>query len=253
MRYIDACENKEWSLLFWKKDNPAEQAVGIYSCGSWRHAGECRQWKGAQDFCRIRSAIQSRGPGWTYLVLTYPQNQWPNKTALYRYGVITWARLRKRFTRRFGKIEYIQTWERHAKGGAHVNVIIHNAELFAEVSGDGWKRFRRLWLEPHAVESGFGNRTWVEPVRGQSEIAGYLVKLARELTGAGSKSQIPIDAPPHFRRIRASQKLLPPPARNPDWTGRMIFCSCLGAEKMLVDKPIPIIYNETALELVGES
>jgi hypothetical protein len=41
-------------------------------------------------------------------------------------------------------------------------------------------------------------------------MAGYLVKLARELVGADNKSQIPWDAPPHFRRLRATRGLLPP-------------------------------------------
>ena len=50
-------------------------------------------------------------------------------------------------------------------------------------------------------------------------MAGYLTKLARELTGAGVKSQVPVNAPRHFRRIRASAKLLPPRKKNPDITG----------------------------------
>ena len=120
-------------------------------------------------------------------------------------------------------MRYIQTWERHQRGGAHVNIILHNENFFAKAC-ENWQSLRRHWVEPSAVACGFGFRTWVEPVDGTDSMAGYLTKLSRELTGSGEKNQIPIDAPAHFRRIRASQKTLPPPLKS-GLTGRLRFCS----------------------------
>jgi hypothetical protein len=60
-------------------------------------------------------------------------------------------------------------------------------------------------------------------MRDQDAMCGYLVKTAKELIGAAGKNQIPINAPRHFRRLRASRGLLPPVHRNPDITGMMVF------------------------------
>lgn len=221
-KYVAACAACAWALHVWRRDDPSQVAVVPYTCLSWRHAGECRQWKGAQDFARIKEAVTKAG-SWVYVVLTYAQGDWPDKWLQYREGVRHWSKLRKRLTRAWGAIRYIQTWERHQKGGAHVNVVISCPALAKACKGEGWKRVRRQWLEPAAVACGFGPRTWLEPVRDVAAMSGYLVKLARELTGADGKDQIPEDAPPHFRRIRASRGLLPPPVVNPDWTGRLIM------------------------------
>jgi hypothetical protein len=56
-------------------------------------------------------------------------------------------------------------------------------------------------------------------------MAGYLVKLAKELTGAQAKKgdQAPLHAPRHFRRIRASRGLLPAQAKGAgEWTGALV-------------------------------
>jgi len=47
-----------------------------------------------------------------------------------------------------------------------------------------------------------------------SGMAGYLTKLSRELVDANGKGQIPYDAPPHFRRLRASRGVLPKPHKS---------------------------------------
>jgi hypothetical protein len=222
-RYVVACAEEQWSLHVWERARPRNQAIVPFACRSWRHPGACRLWKGSQDFARISEAVKGNG-FWVYMVFTYPQNAWPDKWLLYKAGVVHWARLRKRFARKWGKIAYVQTWERHLKGGAHCNVIVSSRSLAAACAGDGWKRVRRDWLEQAAVACGFGFRTWIEPVNDMDAISGYLVKLARELTSADGKDQIPNDAPPHFRRIRASRGLLPPPIKNELWTGRLRFC-----------------------------
>jgi len=223
LRYVEACRCGRWHLRVWPKDGSKPPWAVPFSCRSWRCQGDCRQWKGAQDFVRIREAIKKR-EDWVYVVLTYPHNDWPNQQELYRCGVTHWAALQRRFRRRWGDLAYIQTWERHKTGWPHVNVLIGNAEFYKATIED-WREVKRDWLEPNAVAVGFGFRAWIEPMKNLGKMANYLVKRAAELTGAGPKNQIPTNAPPHFRRIRASRGLLPPPAKNPDITGYLCFCN----------------------------
>jgi hypothetical protein len=204
----------------WPKSDPSAKRAHRFTCRSWRHEGACRDWKGAQDFVRVRDAIASRS-GWVYIVLTFNPQQWGDEWEAYRAGVKLWGRLRRRMERTWGKIEHIQTWERHQSGWPHVNILIHNEHLAADCAGDGWKKVRKEWLEPNAIACGWGMRTWIEPMKDQEAMAGYMTKLARELVGAGVKDQVPINAPKHFRRLRASPGLLPPPHKNPEYTGEL--------------------------------
>lgn len=234
MKSVKACCDKEWHLLIrMEKDGELVEKHVPWECRSWRHEGECRMWKASQDFARLAQAIKDGGP-WTYVVLTFAQSDWPDKFAQYKSGLSIWAKLRKRISREWGKFKYIQTWERHLEGGAHVNVVIDNVDIYNSAIED-FRTFRN-WLEPNAVEVGFGFRTWVEPVIGDDGMAGYLTKLAIELTGAEGKSQVPIDAPPHFRRIRSSKGTIPRKAKS-DLTGRMVFTSLEAwLERIAADK-----------------
>jgi hypothetical protein len=72
------------------------------------------------------------------------------------------------------------------------------------------------------VRSHFGKISYCEAMKDGTRMAGYLTKLAKELTGAGVKHQVPVNAPRHFRRIRASIGLLPPRYKDPEITGRLI-------------------------------
>src|SRR5207248_2094607 len=122
-----------------------------------------------------------------------------------------------------GPFAYVQTWEQHRTGAPHVNVLIGN-EALSMAALDDWKAVRRHWLKPNAVGCGFGPVLWVEPMRSAGAMAGYLVKLARELTGAEHKGQTPVDAPRNFRRLRASHGLLPPPYKDESLTGILHKC-----------------------------
>ncbi len=227
MRYVECCEKGEWHLQIWNPLDPKQGSKRIpFRCRSWRHAGPCAMWKGSQDFARCQHAI-AQTTIWTYIVLTFDQNNWEDPWQQYKQGVTLWSRLRKRITRKFGMVKYIQTWERHQKGGAHVNVLASCWGLFQAVQHD-WRRVRNSWLEPNAVACGFGMRTWIENMRGGGvEVAGYLTKLSRELTCSSPKSQTPLDAAKHFRRLRASRGVLPPPWKS-EMTGKLWMCPIHG-------------------------
>lgn len=213
LRYVAACIGKAWTLVTWKKGEPGKKRCRCYRCNSWRHEGECRRRKGAQDFVRAKEAILSRD-GWMYSVLTSDPRDTEQET--YVLGGERWNRLRSSLTKRFGKFEYIQTWERTKKGKAHVNVVLRSPKILAM----GWRRFRRIYGKL-AVRAGFGKIIWVEHVKDSVAMAGYMVKLARELTGSDAKNQVPVNAPRHFRRIRASRGLLPKVFKNPEITGEL--------------------------------
>lgn len=168
----------------------------------------------------------------------------------YRAGVILWGKLLKRITRKYGKCRYIQTWERHQRGGAHVNITLESANFQGEVYNNG-KEHRHDWLAGQVEECGFGWKHFLVPVYNASGLAGYLTKLCAELTGAGTKNQIPIDAPPHFRRLRASQNTLPPVIHG-ELTGAMVFAPIerFGGEGKIVTPALKEVIQVGAGDLV---
>lgn len=222
LRSVVACEKGEWQIHLHHKTTHQDRMIP-FKCRSWRHPGLCRLWKGAQDFCRVRDAVKARPGGWVYVVLTFDPSKWEDPWSAYKGSVRCWDRLRKRLKRSWGPVAYVQTWERHKSGWPHVNILIHNEALAAACAGDGWKNVRSSWLEPNAIASGFGMRTWIEPIRDQDAVAGYMTKLSRELVGAATKDQVPENAPPHFRRLRASHGLLPPVLGKGEYTGELLI------------------------------
>jgi len=138
----------------------------------------------------------------------------------YKAG-LCWDKLRKRLTRSYGSFAYVQTLERHKKGGCHVNVDVGTPKLARAVETD-WRAVRKEVIIPAATACGFGPVVWLERCdQASGRLAGYITKLAAELTGAEGKNQIPEDAPPHFRRLRASRGLLPPIPET-DLTGQLV-------------------------------
>jgi len=231
--YVDACARGLWHLQVWDKSQDRTQAKRIpFKCRSWRHEGDCRLWCGACDFVRCSEAIASR-KHWSLLTLTFPHRQWSPRRLdlLFRFGYTAWSRLRKRLNTECGRIWYIQTWEIHKSMYPHCHVVISNenvhrhaeeCDLNERVYGHVRTPWKQNYLEEAIVECGFGKVCHLAPVRGGAEMAGYLVKLARELTGAGVKNQVPVNAPRNFRRLRASQGLLPKRHKNDHITGTIV-------------------------------
>lgn len=213
-------------VVRWRLDGSGAPVVTGYECGSWR-CPSCRRKVAAADFARLSQAIRDRSD-WVYLVLTCDSARFSSRWSAWKALGHAWRdRLRNRLARRYGRLEYVQTWEQTRKGAPHVNVILHGARLLEHVDELGWKpgrdgrrvlRWRRE-LREHAGASGFGRVVWVDRLWTPSAarpdpseaMAGYLVKLAAELGDhTGKAEQTPTSAPPGFRRIRATPKLLPP-------------------------------------------
>jgi hypothetical protein len=230
--YVRACHEEAWSLALWRRDGqPLDEAgawwrtVG-YRCKSWRHAGDCGRQRAAEDVRRIQAGLaHERVEDLVYLVATWDQARFGGDYAAAYRGILRcWSRLRKRLIREWGALRYVAVVERHASGFPHLNVILINPRLGSACRGDGWKAVRSGWLREALVDCDFGPISWLEPVRSRAAISTYVAKLAGEI---GKASQVPLEAPPHFRRLRASRGLLPPPpSPSADLTGRFIKLAC---------------------------
>lgn len=191
---------------------------------------------------------------WLYVVLTFDPSTrpeglpgalpWCPATAYTEAGSMWDKRLKRRLERDWGRLEYLATWERTRRGWPHANYLVGFDGLAGVLERDTirervvqgpdgrertarYPRRMRAQLRRAAIGSGFGRVVWLELIddTNPDALAGYLVKLAHELVGSptGGKSyQAPLDAPAHFRRIRASRGLLPKiePAGG-DWTGAL--------------------------------
>jgi hypothetical protein len=270
LKSVEACEREDWSLLSWPSDvswdpktgeisNPSgsEPVRRRFLCGSWR-CRRCSRWRGAIDWARCAEAVASR-TWWLYLVLTFDPAAYSGPWEAFQQAGQNWHHhLKPALQAKGGKLAYLQTWEQHQSGWPHANLILTGDRLqrFVEQLGieDGsvtkhgktrrtkFPRGFRDWLVSKATAAGFGSVLWVEVIDDEvpEALAGYLTKLARELTGApgGAKGdQSPTMAPRHFRRIRASRGLLPK-ALATAGTGKGKYTGCLSRTRTGTD-PTP--------------
>lgn len=235
---VEACRLGKRKLVLWDPGDPAATFLEVpWRCKSWR-CPRCRPAVALRDYNRLCWALE-REPRWIYLVLTAPPelHRQPPVRSFRALGEAWRKRLRHRIVREHGKVLYIQTWERHKSGVAHVNIALRTESLIADAESRGvaW----RGWLLEQARQSGFGRigfagLTWDpvpnarHPLRG---LASYMTKQAHalglrhrggkisaELARADIKDQTPLTAPRGFRRLRASRGVLPPKPPS-DWTG----------------------------------
>lgn len=176
LHYTDACECGAWHLEIWPRGKPGEKRSVVFRCRSWRHAGECRLWKGAQDFSRCKSALL-KYDYWLHSCLTFSQPPGVKAQELFLAGKERWSKLRKRLVREYGKFRYIQTWEIHRSGIPHVHLALSSVKLFESSIADPRENFARL-IRPAAVECGFGPVGWIERLNSKEAFAGYLCKLS---------------------------------------------------------------------------
>lgn len=236
---VRACELERATILMHPR-NPADGKPRVlpFRCHNYR-CRRCSRAVAYGDFVRVEAGAVSRSR-WLYAVLTFNPADHATPWAAYKSAGELWdKRLRRQLERCYGRVEYIQTFERHRSGWPHVNVLLRSDALLEAVDAAGVERRPvdprnprvcrvanfprwRPWLAQHAPACGFGQRVWVEVVDNTAAMAAYLTKVAGELCRAYLKAgdQRPIGAPRHWRRIRASRGLLPPrPKGDPEWTG----------------------------------
>lgn len=243
LKSVIACEQHRWSVVIAPSEPGADMAPRAvpFACKSWR-CRRCGWWVARDDLARVTAGATSRD-WWLYLVLTFDPADFRCGWDAYKAAVHRFEMLRKSMARRYGPVEYVQTWERHVRSSAlpHANVLLRAPGLRQAVQAGGVelvhhddaghgrgrlcafpRAWRRDWLQPHALSAGFGLRVWCEVVQSSEGMAAYLAKAAHDLGASRWKrgDQTPIGAPPHFRRLRASRGLLPPrPKASGLWTG----------------------------------
>lgn len=253
-RYVYACAENRWHVHTWRFDPETGEVVverkSPFKCLSWRHEGFCRRWLAAQNFSRVSAALAPLRPrDVLLLVLTLDPNhrqtgqpgsektaRWKNRYEAFVELKTCWRQLRKAITKHFGKNQWVGTVEVHRSGWPHYNVILHCPVMADQVGGD-WREREQLkaWLRRRAVGAGFGPRFSVERAKSKGAVAGYAVKVAGEVEHAAVKdpksgklvgevikwTQLPEQAPRHFRRLRSSVKFLPPPHKDPNVSGEL--------------------------------
>ena len=183
------------------------------------------------------------------MVFTLNQRRWSSHDAAYRKLVKLWTLMRQNITRTWGKpIGFVSTVEMHSSGFPHLNVVMVHPVLAAAigasereggkasreyqlgrreelegqvddgrkgkrilVSGEGRATLREL--RALSVKSHFGWNTQAFQLSGKSSrdaVAGYITKTANRAIGEIVKpGQLPVNAPPKFRRHRELDSLSP--------------------------------------------
>jgi hypothetical protein len=81
-------------------------------------------------------------------------------------------------------------------------------------------------LLERAIVSGWGTHSSAEQVRSTGAVSNYFVDIAKHghehAHELAKLTQLPLNAPRHFRRLRAGKGFLPPVHKNPDWTGALV-------------------------------
>lgn len=254
--YVRACRDKRWHIATWKYDTKTGELFTPvdaprrtpFRCRSWRHDGECRRWRAAQNYSRVYEALCGAGnDSVSFVVLTLDPSQWKSRFDAFRELRERWRPLMKALRRTFqvfdedGKlvedVQYVSTVEVHRSGWPHLNVIIVSKRFAQLVARGSTKKSGpgHAWLVKHARACGFGYLATCETAKSRGAVAGYCVKLAGNVEQAAEKtadgrlvgeavkfSQVPEEAPAHFRRIRSSVRFLPPPMKFEGITGELV-------------------------------
>jgi hypothetical protein len=215
------------------------------------------------DFARIKAALENEDPrSVSYFVLTLDPSRyrgvvsrWELWAELGRMCSIFLKRLKRQAERDGGDpigSRWVCVVEQHRNGWPHLNLVCVSRWL-----ADRVRSVRSVHREigvpenevalvggdvaRHAIASGFGQRSTVEPARSLGAVAGYLVKLAglceskaehwgdpeqavsaKAVAEVAKLTQAPTRAPKGFRRLRSGIRFLPPRTKGSgQWTGAL--------------------------------
>lgn len=252
-KHVQHCHgrgSRGWWIYTWKKATPGLKTRVPYNCNSWR-CDACRRHEAAVTFARIRQACAPlSADGFVYFVLTIDRNgtlsgnPWKDAETAYReLGKMQAAfmrRLRKWMKRQGMRVlgnEWVSVVEAHRSGWPHLNVMLHSPELAeflardrAERESQGMQWPQTVWLSGElsdmATNSGWGAISTAERAHSRDALIGYVTKLAGLADRAAGEiaklTQLPLNAPERFRRLRSGKGFLPPRAKNEAVTGTLV-------------------------------
>jgi hypothetical protein len=240
---VRACEEELWTLAM-VNTTTGETALQPFRCRSWR-CKRCAPYVNRLEHDRIEEGMENADTdALAFLTLTFDRKRYTKPRDAWYGATACWKKLRDRLAYHYGtrgrggkraRVRYVSVFEQHQNGWPHVHALVECRELledmtelgFYEREQDGKERKIYRWtrkvLRPMLLDSGFGPIAHTEPPDSIGGMAGYLVKLAAELTGSHSKQdQTPVRAPKGFRRLRATPGFLPSRKREATWTGRLV-------------------------------
>lgn len=214
-----------------------------------------------------------------FVTLTFDRTHHVSAAPAWRHARACWKRFRDSLVYELGcgvgrskvkaRLVYVQVWEQHESGWPHLHALLISPELARRVRAKGsyekphyktgaprpiW-RFVRQTIRPIAVAAGFGPIADLQFVDSRREaMAGYLVKVARELTEATGKDQRPLYAPIHFRRLSSTPSLLESLKKaSEEFTGAIVPHSLDEAPLALELGAVPLTKKLRELMLYGSA
>lgn len=220
---LEACRDKKWSIVFAKKDKPDSLNFARFRCKSWR-CPYCTAWVRKKDYSRMQRAFK-RNPGqYIFAVLTFDQKKIQKKNAYESISKKSNA-LIKRIERTYGSIMGVQAVEQHRSGYPHVNFVFKFNEI-EKVDKAFINKFLKRFLIPNAVKTGFGKQATADLLIDEDveKVLSYVSKTGLTvISGEINKvSQVPIDAPKGFRRLRSIRGFLKEPKIQSELTGGIV-------------------------------
>ena len=204
-------------------------------------------------FARIRDASSPlAADGWVFLVLTLDRDgrktgkPWSDAQAAYRELSTMSRKFLKRVNRECERngwtrpgSRWVAVVEAHRSGMPHVNFMVYAPELARDLAEqrerkvrDGATEREAVLLDgpllAHACATGWGYQSTAEQCRNRDALTGYITKLTtaehvHATAGELAKlTQLPLNAPGRFRRLRAGKGFLPPRKKNHDVTGTLV-------------------------------
>lgn len=209
--YIRKCIRNGYSFKVTNKVT-GEVKFFVAGCNSWR-CPLCNRKVGARDYRRLLEAFKARDIN-NAVALTITLNQGKEQirgiNAKRSYDVLTdkIKALIKSLRKHYGDIEYVYCVEAHESGWGHANLTAFNKEMAddARLSGD---MISPPWLQGHIKKTKLGG-VYSKLVYSYEGLAGYTIKTAYgdsligQISEMNKPSQLPLDAPKGFRRIKTS-------------------------------------------------
>jgi hypothetical protein len=169
-----------------------------------------------------------RNPGqYIFAVLTFDPKKIGKKNAYKSISKFSNA-LIKKIERAYGKIIGVQAVEQHRNGYPHVNFVFKFQDIHG-IDKEFVNSFLKRFLTPEAVKCGFGRMISADLViEGEMDkVLSYVSKTGLSIiSGETNKdSQVPMEAPKGFRRLRSIRNFLKEAKRESEYTGGIIKSS----------------------------
>jgi hypothetical protein len=225
-RSIVACEAGKWALVYGLKTDAQKIYVNKFRCKSWR-CSYCSAQVRRKDYSRMQRAFK-RNPGqYIFAVLTFDPKKIGKKNAYKSISKFSNA-LIKKIERAYGKIIGVQAVEQHRNGYPHVNFVFKFQDIHG-IDKEFVNSFLKRFLTPEAVKCGFGRMISADLViEGEMDkVLSYVSKTGLSIiSGETNKdSQVPMEAPKGFRRLRSIRNFLKEEKRESEYTGGIIKSS----------------------------